>query len=141
MFFDPIHLWEKPNNAMKTQKKSRQHRAESKRTPSIKEIRGLRFRAYPPDTDDGIIEIVNAADGGRVCVLYLEDFNSVEDAVVYSNLLALAPLLLDSYMNDHSKLAVTVKRVERIIERAKKSKRLQKKRPFGEWPKSRIRIK
>lgn len=111
-------------------KKTMQFKAESKRTVSIKEIRGLRFKAYPPDQDDGIIEVANVSDQGRVCVLFVEDFRSVEDAKVYANLLALAPLLLDTYIHDHSKFQLTVQRFEKILARVQRAKRMRMRRPM-----------
>ena len=114
-------------------KKTRQFKAESTRTVSITEIRGLRFKAFPPDSSEGIIEVSNTGDNGRVCVLFLEDFRSVEDAIAYAKLIALAPLLLDTYMNDHQKFQLTVQRFEKILQRAKRAKRLRMKRPFTDW--------
>lgn len=114
-------------------KQTRQSKAESVRTASIQEIRGLRFKALPPDSTEGIIEVSNAADNGRVSVLFLEDFRSVEDAIVYAKLIALAPLLLDTYMHNNQQFRLTVQRFEKILQRAKRAKRLRMKRPYRQW--------
>ena len=97
--------------------KSRQFQSEEQKTISITEARKLRLKILMPDK--GLIEIVNSHDNGRVCTLRVKDFRSVDDALVYAELLKLAPQLLDNYLSDAKTLGEVVGRLHKKIERIK----------------------
>lgn len=103
------------------EKKSRQSKAEKEKTVSLKitGLRQLRFAVLEPAS--GVIEIVNVLDNGRVCSLRIDDFNSLDDAQAYSEVIRVAPELLDHYLGD----AKTVKDVEARIENKLPGKRNQ----------------
>ena len=109
--------------------KSKQLRAEENKTIRITELIGLRFKAMKPE--NGIIEIANRADQGRVCTLKVSDFKSMEDAKVYAQLLVLAPQLLGEYLSDVDRLEQSVRRFEKrfnaFVEKHEKKKRSVKK--------------
>jgi hypothetical protein len=90
------------------EKKSRQSKTEEEKTVSLKitGLRKLRFEVLEPT--NGIIDIVNALDNGRVCSLRIEDFNSLGDAQAYAEVIRVAPELLNHYLGN----AKTVKEVE-----------------------------
>lgn len=98
--------------------KSKQRRAEENKTISIAELTRLKFKMLKPA--DGMIEIVNWQDMGRVCVLQVSDFKSLADAQVYAQLLILAPQLLAAYLSDAEKLEQVVKRFEKRMRSMKK---------------------
>ncbi|CAN5909274.1 hypothetical protein BH11BAC7_BH11BAC7_05610 [soil metagenome] len=95
------------------EKKSRQSKAEEEKTVSLKitGLRQLRFAVLEPA--NGVIEIINALDNGRVCSLRIDDFNSLGDAEAYVEVIRVAPELLELYLGD----AKTVKEVEVRIEK------------------------
>src|SRR5215218_8296573 len=97
--------------------KSRQSQSEEQKTINITEARKLRLKILKPDK--GLIEIVNSKDNGRVCTLRVEDFRSVDDALVYAELLKLAPQLLDNYLSDAKTLEEVVTRLDKKIALAK----------------------
>jgi hypothetical protein len=70
-------------------RKSKQLKAEENKTIAMTDLVGLRFKMLKPC--DGVIEVVNSQDQGRICTLKLSDFGSVQDAQVYGQLLVLAP--------------------------------------------------
>lgn len=104
--------------------KSKQARAEEKKTISITEVSKLQFKVLKPDK--GCIELVNIADQGRVCTLKISDFNSPEDAKVYAELLRLAPELLNEYICDTKTLEEVVKRLKKKVARTKTKQKVQK---------------
>ena len=97
--------------------KSRQFQSEEQKTISIIEARKLRLKILK--SNKGLIEIVNSKDNGRVCTLRVDDFRSVDDALVYAELLKLAPQLLDNYLSDAKTLEEVVGRLNKKISRAK----------------------
>ncbi|MDQ3110873.1 MAG: hypothetical protein M3R17_13350 [Bacteroidota bacterium] len=105
--------------------KHKQPLAEEQKTISITETRKLRLQLVRPGK--GIIEIVNSADQGRVCTLRAEDFRSIDDALIYAELLRLAPELLDDYLSDAKKLAQVLQRLDKKLARAK-GKNAEKKK-------------
>jgi hypothetical protein len=102
--------------------KSKQSQAESEKTVSLKitGLKQLRFAVLEPL--NGIIDIVNTLDNGRVCSLKVDDFNSLGDAKAYAEVIRVAPDLLNHYLGD----AKTVKEVEmhmrKKIAKAKRNK-------------------
>ena len=94
-------------------KKSRQSQVESEKTVSLKitGLRKLRFEVLEPT--NGIIDIINTLDRGRVCSLRIDDFNSLGDAKAYAEVIRVAPDLLNHYLGD----AKTVKEVEVRMEK------------------------
>lgn len=101
------------------ERKSRQSKAEQEKTISITEARKLRLKILKPH--DGLIEIVNSKDNGRVCTLKIDDFNSLSDTEAYAELLKLAPELLDIYLSDAKTHAEVVVRFEKKVARSKKN--------------------
>ncbi len=99
--------------------KSKQQKTEDQKTISISETRNLRLQVVRPAK--GIVELVNSADHGRVCTLRTDDFLSVNDALVYAELLRLAPELLDDYLADTKKLNEVLARLEKKVTRGKKT--------------------
>jgi hypothetical protein len=80
--------------------KSRQSKAEEEKTISLKitGLRQLHFGVLEPN--NGLIDIVNTLDNGRVCTLRIDDFNSLGDAKAYAEILRIAPEILDHYLAD-----------------------------------------
>jgi hypothetical protein len=107
--------------------KSKQLKAEENKTISITELTLLRFKTLKPYK--GIIEVVNCADMGRVCMLRVSDFVSVSNAQVYAQLLVLAPQLLGAYLGDPKKLEQVVKRFEKRFKIMKSTQRKSENRP------------
>jgi hypothetical protein len=107
--------------------KSKQLKAEENKTISITELTRLRFNSLKPYK--GIIEVVNCADMGRVCILRVSDFVSAENAHVYAQLLVLAPQLLGAYLGDPKKLEQVVKRFEKKFKTIKNTRRKSKNQP------------
>ncbi|MEO5644138.1 MAG: hypothetical protein ABIQ40_04245 [Bacteroidia bacterium] len=100
---------------------SNQFQAEEKKTISITEARELRLKVLEPYK--GRIELINAADNGRVCTLRISDFQSKEDTIIYAELLRLAPELLNVYLSDVKKLTEVAQRLEeRMADLRKKRK-------------------
>lgn len=96
--------------------KSRQSKAEDEKTVSLKitGLRQLRFAVLEPS--NGIIDIVNTLDNGRICSLRIDDFNSVGDAQAYAEVIRVAPELLDHYLADHETLKKVLKRMGKKID-------------------------
>ena len=105
--------------------KSKQQKTEDQKTISIIETRKLRLQVVRPNK--GIVELVNSADHGRVCTLRTDDFQSETDALVYAELLRLAPELLDNYLSDTKRLKEVLERLEKNVDRAKRKKPNAKK--------------
>ena len=98
--------------------KSKSHKTnEEVKTISINETRKLRLQVVRPAK--GIVEIINTADQGRVCTLNTDDFRSLQDALVYAELLRLAPELLDNYLSDAKNLTQVLQRLEKKLALAK----------------------
>ena len=95
------------------EKKSRQSKAEKEKTVSLKITGLIKLRFDVLEPSNGVIEIINALDNGRVCSLRIDDFNSLGDAQAYAEIIRVAPELLDHYLGD----AKTVKEVEVRIEK------------------------
>jgi hypothetical protein len=104
-------------------RKSKQRKAEENKTAVITDLAKLRFKMLQPY--EGIIEVVNSSDHGRICSLRVSDFASVEDAQVYGQLLVLAPQLLSAALNDAEKLMEVVQRFKNY--RAQMEKKKQKR--------------
>ncbi len=100
--------------------KSKQAKSEEQKTLSITETRKLRLAVLKPA--NGFIEIVNTADQGRVCFLRVKDFRSVDDAVIYAEVLRLAPELLDDYPGDTKRLVEVIGRLERKVGKGKRKR-------------------
>ncbi|MEO5644735.1 MAG: hypothetical protein ABIQ40_04125 [Bacteroidia bacterium] len=99
--------------------KSRQRKTEDEKTLSLK-ITGLRklcFLVIGPV--NGVIDIVNSADNGRVCSLTIDDFDSVGDAKSYAEIIRIAPELLNHYLADAKTLEKVVKRMGGILAKKK----------------------
>lgn len=103
-------------------KKSRQSKTEDEKTVSLKitGLRQLRFAVLEPS--NGIIDIINTLDNGRVCSLGIDDFNSIGDAQAYAEVIRVAPELLDHYLADHETLKEVLKRMGKKIGRKKATK-------------------
>lgn len=100
--------------------RSKQTAAEEEKTISITEARKLRLAIVRPAKN--IIELVNTADQGRVCTLKADDFRSMADALIYAELLRLAPELLDDYLSNAQTLAEVLHRLDQKLARAKTKK-------------------
>ncbi|CAN5892438.1 hypothetical protein BH11BAC7_BH11BAC7_21770 [soil metagenome] len=100
--------------------KSRQSKAEEEKTVSLKitGLRQLRFAVLEPA--NGVIEIINALDNGRVCSLRIDDFNSLGDALAYAEIIRVAPELLGHYLADAKNHKEVVGRIKKISEQNKK---------------------
>jgi hypothetical protein len=110
-------------------RKSKQRRAEENKTASITGLATLRFKMLKPY--EGIIELVNSSDQGRICSLRVSDFASVEDAQVYGQLMVMAPQLLSAALNDAEELLQVVKRFKQyraLMEKKKQKRAVSKKR-------------
>lgn len=105
--------------------KSKQGRLEEIKTISIAELTQLKFRILKPAK--GQIEIVNAADMGRICTLRISDFRSTSDARIYAQLLVLAPLLLDENGTDEKIREAKTKKLRKRIAFIKKKVKSQNK--------------
>lgn len=104
--------------------KSRQLQTEENKTISITEIREISFKVLKPQK--GVIEIVNAADNGRICTLRIKDFRSAEDAKVYAELLRLAPELLNEYLTNAKNLGQVINRLEKKVAKRKEKLKVKK---------------
>lgn len=105
--------------------KSRQSQAEEEKTISLKitGLKQLRFAVLKPN--NGLIDIVNTLDNGRVCTLRIDDFNSLGDAQAYAEVIRVAPELLDHYITDHETLKEVLGRMEKTV--AKKNDKNKEK--------------
>lgn len=99
--------------------KSKQSQAEEEKTISLKitGLRQLRFAVLEPN--NGLIDIVNTLDNGRVCTLRIDDFNSIGDAQAYAEIIRVAPELLDHYLTDAKTLEEVVGRMEKKLAKQK----------------------
>ena len=99
--------------------KSRQSQADEEKTISLKitGLRQLRFAVLEPH--NGLIDVVNTLDNGRVCTLRVDDFNSLGDAKAYAEVIRVAPELLDHYIADHETLKEVLGRMEKTVGKKK----------------------
>jgi hypothetical protein len=100
-------------------KKSRQAQIESEKTVSLKVtgLKKLQFEILEPN--NGVIDIVNTLDNGRVCSLRIEDFDSLGDAKAYAEVIKLAPDLLALYLPTAKNLEQVIGRMENKTEKGK----------------------
>lgn len=102
-------------------RKSKQQIAEDNKTANITDLAKLRFKMLKPC--EGVIEVVNCADQGRICTLKVSDFDSVQDAQAYGQLLVLAPQILRACLTDAGKLEQVVGRYKKYrVEKEKQKK-------------------
>jgi hypothetical protein len=103
--------------------KSRQSKTEKEKTVSLKitGLRQLRFNVLEPA--DGVIEIVNSLDNGRVCSIRIDDFNSIGDAQAYAEVIRIAPELLDHYLGDAKTVKEIKVRIEKKLPKVKGNKK------------------